>query len=219
MGSTVGDLPASGGSIPASSLHFRTGRKAEAEAMVLAYHYSRRVPGNVQMVGSLHLDGGLFGGDGDMMCAAFWSSPPTRWAEPVLELTRLVRGEHKVPLTFLIARCARELKKRDFDLLVSFADKTQGHEGFVYRACNWNYAGCRKRSVDGIMIDGVFMPGRSCNAVYGTRSPAKLSALLPHKTIEPHFDEGKHCFWLALGRRGAKKAARLGLVRVASRSE
>lgn len=211
MGNTASDQFADGGSIPASSLHFRTGRKAEAETMVKEHHYSRRVPGNVQMIGSLHLDGGLFGGDGPMVCAAFWSIPPTRWKEPVLELTRLVRGKDKVPLTFLIARCVRELKKRDFDLLVSFADKTQGHEGYVYRACNWNYAGCRERRMDGLIIDGTFKPGRSCNSVFGTQSPAKLAAMFPHKKIEPHYDEGKHCYWLALGRRGTKKAARLGL--------
>jgi hypothetical protein len=35
--------------------------------------------------------------------------------------------------------------------------------------------------------------------------------MFPHKTIEPHFDEGKHCYWLALGTKGEAKARRLGL--------
>lgn len=200
-----------GGAIPASSLHFRTGRRQEAEAMVLTHHYSRRVPSNVQMVGSLHLDGGLFGGDGSMVAAAFWSIPPTRWAEPVIELTRLVRADARVPLTFLIARCARELKRIGHDLLVSFADRTQGHEGYVYRASNWTYAGCRQRTNDGVLINGVFHPGRTCNSLFGTRSPDKLRQMFPHKSIEPHYDEGKHCYWLALGSRGVAKAKRLGL--------
>ena len=200
-----------GGAIPAPSLHFRTGRRQEAEAMVLTYHYSRRVPSNVQMVGSLHLDGGLFGGDGPMVAAAFWSIPPTRWAEQVIELTRLVRGDDRVPLTFLVAKCTKELKRKGHDLLVSFADRTQGHEGFVYRASNWNYAGCRERANDGMLIDGAFHPGRTCNSLFGTRSLDKLRQMFPHKRIEPHYDEGKHCYWLALGKRGEAKAARLGL--------
>jgi hypothetical protein len=204
-----------GGAIPASSLHFRTGRRQEAEELVLKYHYSKRLPSNVQMIGSLHLDGGLFGGDGPIVAAAFWSIPPTRWSESVLELTRLVRGEYKVPLTFLISRCVKELKRRGYDLLVSFADRTQGHEGYVYRASNWNYAGCRGRTNDGMMIDGVFYPGRTCNSLFGTRSLDKLRQMFPNKTIEPHFDEGKHCYWLALGKRGEEKAARLGLTREA----
>lgn len=204
---------ADGGAIPASSLHFRTGRRQEAEQLVLKYHYSRRVPSGVQMIGSLHFDGGLFGGDGEMVAAAFWSSPPTRWAEPVIELSRLVRGNLQVPLTFLISRCANELKKCGHDLLVSFADRTQGHEGIVYRAANWNYAGCRDRSNDGVLLDGVFFPGRSCNALFGTRSPNKLQQMLPTKKVQPHYDDGKHLYWLALGRRGEEKAARLGLIR------
>ena len=122
---------ADGGAIPASSLHFRTGRRQEAEAMVLTHHYSRRVPSNVQMVGSLHLDGGLFGGDGQMVAAAFWTFPPTRWAEEVVELARLVRGDDRVPLSFLLSKCVKELKRQGRDLLVSFADRTQGHDMVV----------------------------------------------------------------------------------------
>lgn len=83
--------------MPVSALHFRTGRREEAEGLVKTYHYSRRVPANVQMVGSLHLDGGLFGGDGPMVAAAFWTYPPTRWAEQVVELARLVRADVDLP--------------------------------------------------------------------------------------------------------------------------
>jgi len=211
MGSTVSNQLTGGGSIPVSSLHFRTGRREEAEAMVLAYHYSRRIPSAVKMIGSVHLDGGLFGGDGPMLAAAFWSFPPTRWAEPVIELSRLVRGNDKVPLTFLISRSAKELKRQGCDLLVSFADKTHGHDGYVYRASNWHYAGCRERRMDGLMVDGAFIPGRMCNNKFGSSSPPKVRQMFPHKAIEPHYDEGKHCYWLSLGRRGAKKAERLGL--------
>lgn len=208
---TVGHPPTDGGAIPASALHFRTGRREEAERLVMSHHYSHRIPSNVQMVGSLHLDGGLFGGDGPLVAAAFWSIPPTRWSESVLELTRLVRGDDRVPLTFLISRCAALLKRQGHDLLVSFADRTQGHEGVVYRAANWRYAGCRGRANDGAVIDGAFYPGRTCNSLFGTRSIERLQMLFPHKTITAHFDEGKHCYWLPLGAKGESKARRLGL--------
>lgn len=205
---------ANSGAIPASSLHFRTGRRQEADGMVLAYHYSKRVPSNVQMIGSLHLDGGLFGGDGPMVAAAFWTIPPTRWKEPVIELARLVRGDERVPLTLLVSLCVRELKKRGNDLLISFADKTQGHEGYVYRASNWRYSGKLERRMDGLMVNGQFIGGRACNHKFGTRSPDKVKGLKPGWTIEPHFDQGKHCYWLPLGKKGEEKAARLGLVGV-----
>jgi hypothetical protein len=35
--------------------------------------------------------------------------------------------------------------------------------------------------------------------------------LKPGWSIEPHYDEGKHCYWLALGTKGEAKAKRLGL--------
>ena len=200
-----------GGAIPAPSLHFRTGRIDEASELVLRHHYSRRVPSNVQMIGSLHLDGGLFGGDGPMVAAAFWTFPPTRWTEEVIELARLVRGDDRVPLSFLLSKCVQELRRQGHDLLVSFADRTQGHEGFVYRASNWNYAGCRERRMDGLIVDGAFVPGRTCNGKFGTRSPTRVREMHPHKHIEPHYDEGKHLFYLPLGKRGTEKAARLGL--------
>lgn len=184
----------------------------EASDLVTKFHYSHRPPANVQFVGSMHLDGGLFGGDGEAVAAAFFSIPPTRWAEPVLELSRLVRRDgERPPLTLMISLCCRALRRLGNDLLVSFADRTQGHEGIVYRAAGWVYGGCRERAMDGILIDGAFYPGRTCNSLFGTRSPDKLKTLFPHKVIEAHFDEGKHLYWRALGRRGLAKAKRLGL--------
>jgi hypothetical protein len=199
-------------SLAAKDLHFLTGQVAESEALVMRYHYSKRVPGSVLMIGSLHEQGGLFGDQGPAAAAAFFSSPPTRWTESVIELTRLVRRDDvKVPLSRLIAFCCKELKKRGFDLIVSFADRTQGHEGYVYRACSWNYAGCNERANDGVIMDGTFIPGRSCNARFGTRSPTKLQEMFPEREIVPHYDEGKHLYWKALNKSGKKKAERLGL--------
>jgi hypothetical protein len=190
--------------------HFWTGRKQEADGLVLTYHYSSRVPASVQLVGSLHESGGLFGDCGPMVAACYFSIPPTRWSESVLELTRLVRREDiKPPLTKLIALCCNELKKKGHDLLVSFADSTQGHHGGVYRAASWNYSGMNNPRNDGILIDGVFIPGRTCNAKFGTQSPSKLLEM--GIDCVPHFDTGKHLYWRALNKSGKRKAERLGL--------
>jgi hypothetical protein len=195
-------------------LHFRDGQTEAAFDLVKRYHYSRRFPSNVQFIGTLHDDGGLFGDFGEAVAAVVFSIPPTRWAEPVLELSRLVRADRRVPLTQLVAKACRALKHRGHDLLVSFADRTQGHHGGVYQAASWSYAGCRDRAVDGLMVDGVFWPGRSCNSRWGTRSPSKVSAIIGREAL-PHYDEGKHLYWRAMGPRGNAKAARLGLSSVA----
>jgi len=61
------------------------------------------------------------------------------------------------------------------------------------------------------LLDGTFIPGRSCNAKWGTRSPEKLTHILGREVL-PHYDEGKHIYWRALSKSGKRKAARLGLL-------
>lgn len=194
------------------TLFFRDNQWNDACALVEKYHYSGRVPSNVQFVGSLHKPGGLFGDAGEIVAAAFFSIPPTRWADHVLELSRLVRADEQVPLSHLISASCASLKKRGERLLVSFADRTQGHHGGVYKACSWLYAGCRERRMDGVIYQGKFVPGRSANSRWGTRSPKRLAerGIL----VEPHYDEGKHLYFKPLGVAGKTRAKRLGLVSV-----
>jgi len=197
-------------------LHFRIGDVDAANLLVKAHHYSARPPANVQVVGTWHEDGGLFGDYGVAVAACFLCIPPTRWSEPLLELSRLVRAPRVThPLTGLIASTMRHAAAGGTDLVVSFADRTQSHHGGIYQAASWRYDGCREKRMDGLVIDGTFHAGRSCNSAWGTQSPEKLQRILPGRRIEPHFDEGKHLYWRALSRKGYAKAARLGLKHVA----
>jgi len=187
----------------------------EAVALVKTFHYSHRAPANIQLVGTFHTAGGLFGDFGPAVAAIFFSIPPTRWAEDVLELSRLVRHDDcRVPLTRLIALACQRMKSDGVDLLVSFADAGAGHHGGIYQACSWAYDGQRNRSCDGVLIAGRFVPGRTCNSRYGTRSPDKLRDILK-QDVQPHYDIGKHLYWRALSRSGKAKAVRLGLKRMA----
>ena len=193
--------------------HFAFGHREEAEALVLKYHYSHRIPSNIQAVGTLHVDGGLFGDLGPAIAACFFSIPPTRWSEEVWELSRLVRDEeHHPSLTSLISSTVGEMKRQGLiDLVISFADWTHGHHGGIYQAASWQFAGKRDKRMDGVIVDGQFKPGRSCNSTWGTRSPRLLSERMPNSTIEPHFDEGKYLYFHPLNKSGQKKAKRLGL--------
>lgn len=195
------------------TLHFRIGLLGEASDLVERFHYSGRVPSNIQCVGTWHADGGLFGDQGVAIAACFFSIPPTRWSEDVLELSRLVRRPDViVALTGLISATVRHLSRQSaIDLLVSFADATHKHHGGIYQAASWAYAGQRERRMDGLMIDGTFMPGRNANHKFGTRSPTKLRERMPGRSIEPHYDDGKHLYWRPLNKSGRLKAARFGL--------
>ena len=191
--------------------HLRIGDANAAADLVKAHHYSKRAAGNVQLAAVWHADGGLFGDYGEAVAAVTFSIPPTRWAEEVWELSRLVRvPDFKAALTGLIAQACKAAKAAGAHLLVSFADRTAGHHGGIYQAASWNYHGERSPAMDGCTIAGRFVPGRTCNSTWGTRSPAKLRA----KGIEaePHYDAGKHLYWRALTKEGAARATRLGLV-------
>jgi len=170
------------------------------------------MPANIQQVGTIHLPGGLFGDFGECIGAIIFSIPPTRWTEDILELSRMVRhSDFKFPLSCFIALSCNWLRKSGADLVISFADPTYGHSGVVYKAAGWSYFGQRKASMDGVLINGTFVPGRSCNSKWGTRSPTKLAAML-RTEVHPSFDLGKHLFWKSLGKKGSAKAQRLGLL-------
>ena len=54
------------------NFHFCTGERKPARQLVLDYHYSGRCHNNPVMVGSLHLDGGLFGDNGEIVAACIF---------------------------------------------------------------------------------------------------------------------------------------------------
>lgn len=198
--------------IPISDLYFQIGEKHQSDKLIKKYHYTGRVPSNIQFIGTFHIIDRASNSFSEAIAAIYFGIPPTRWKEPVLELTRLVRKEDvRVPLTRLISLACKNLKTNGYDLLVSYADAGEGHHGGVYQAAGWNYHGKRKSTMDGLIVNGKFIPGRSCNSKWGTRSPHKLRIKFPDWSIEPHYDVGKHLYWKSLGKIGEQKAARLGL--------
>jgi len=195
------------------TFHFHVGRVDDACYLIKHFHYSKRMSANIQVCGTLHDAGGLFGDAGVPVAACVFSIPPTRWSEDVLELSRLVRREDtQVNLTGLISKTCQFIKARKLaNLLVSFADWTQEHHGGIYQASSWCFNGKRDNRMDGLIINGTFVAGRSANSKYGTQSPSKLADMLTGQTVQPHYDEGKYLYWRALDRFGVIKAKRLGL--------
>lgn len=154
---------------------------------------------------------GVFEND-KLKAAIVFAIPAAKWRERVLELSRLVRlPDYTGKLTQLIAFACDELRREKWDLLISYADPAQGHHGGMYQAAGWNYGGFREPCMDGIILDGQFMHGRSCHHKWKTRSPSKLTILLPDRRVEPHYDSGKHLYWRALNVAGKTKAKRFKL--------
>lgn len=181
----------------------------ECNALVLQHHYSQRLPVTVTY------RSGLVDDSGRLVAAVMFSVPPTRWSKPVRELSRLVRVPGvKPPLTMLISKACKELQRRKLaDLVVSFADATQRHHGGVYQAASWAYHEHRAPRNDGFLIDGEFVPGRTCYHRFGTSSRKVVADICEvwGMTFEEHWDAGKHLYWRALTRTGQQWAAELGL--------
>jgi hypothetical protein len=206
-GSTRPGQGRGGGSTPTSPLLFRLGETADARDLIARFHYTRRVKSGGRMIGTFH----RVDRNDECVAACIFHEPPSIWRERVLDLHRLVRRpRHKVPLSRLVAWTCRAIAKAGIaDLLVSYADSTQGHHGGIYQACGWNYHGKRPAKLDGyISRSGTFIPARTATRRLGCNRRYELAK----RGYKPHFDKGKHLYWRALTPAGEAKAQRLGLL-------
>lgn len=113
----------------------------EAREMVVANHYLHRAP-PVSFCYGLHSDGELVG-------VVTFGTPPSRHAlisacasspESVIELNRLWVHD-KMPRnteSWFVSRALAMLPPR---IVISYADTSHGHTGYIYRALGFNYAG------------------------------------------------------------------------------
>jgi len=68
-------------------------------------------------------------------------------ASHVIELNRLcLKSNERNDASFLVAKSLKILPKSK--IVVSFADTSQGHEGYVYQACNFIYTGLSAKRTD-----------------------------------------------------------------------
>jgi hypothetical protein len=109
---------------------------------ILNVHYAKRIP-------SISFAFGLFDGT-ELIGVVTYGRPFSSTlrvgvcgkesAEYVWELNRLVlKYNRKNEASFLVSNSMRMMPKPS--VIVSYADKSQGHVGFVYQACNFIYCG------------------------------------------------------------------------------
>jgi hypothetical protein len=116
----------------------------ECKDWVLNKHYAKRLC-------SISYSFGLFNLDNILIGICTFGSPPSRSlcigvcgienAYKVNELNRLCvnDGLEKNVLSFFVSNCLKQLPN---DLIiVSYADTSQGHNGYIYQATNWIYTG------------------------------------------------------------------------------
>ena len=121
----------------------------EAEPWLLYKHYAKRIPqimfafglyDNIQLVGVI-----TYGIPASpSLCMGICGK---EYAEKVLELNRLcLQDNYKNQASFLVANSIKLLPKPT--IIVSYADTSQGHVGYVYQATNFLYTGLSANRVD-----------------------------------------------------------------------
>lgn len=101
------------------------------------------------------------------------------------ELVRVALTAHMTTVSRVVAISFKLLLQRcpGILLIASFADPDQGHNGGIYQAGNWVYAGMTT-SADEYIVNGRRMHGRALRSIrFGTRNDHKL-ANIPAKNIE-----------------------------------
>lgn len=123
---------------------------------LLKKHYAKRIP-------SISYSFGLY--EGSVLIGVMTIGKPAspslcdgvcgkEYSEYVYELNRLCvkDGLEKNVLSYFVSSCLKMIKE---DLIiVSYADKQMGHNGYIYQATNWIYTGATKERTDIGQEDG-----------------------------------------------------------------
>lgn len=85
----------------------------------------------------------------------------------VCELVRVALCEHITPVSRLLSIATRLLSKQSpgIQLIVSYADESQGHHGGIYQANGWLYSG--SSSTHAYIVNGSQLHPMTLSGVYG----------------------------------------------------
>lgn len=153
------------------------------------WHYSKTVPVSKsvyvgvwehdQFIGAV-----IFGWGANNRIAAPFGLTQTQ----VCELVRVALRRHNAPVSRIVALAMRFLHKQSpgVQLVVSYADPTEGHVGSIYQAGNWVYLGATSDSFE-YRLNGLRLHKRSfTGAVFG-----KPKRALPSQAVKVR-TSGKH---------------------------
>ena len=115
----------------------------ECKDWLLNKHYAKRMC-------SISYAFGLFNDNNILQGVCTFGSPPSRSlcigvcgienADKVYELNRFIINDNKKNIaSFFIGKCLKLLPK--YLIIVSYADTSKNHHGYIYQATNWIYTG------------------------------------------------------------------------------
>jgi len=132
------------------------------------------------------------------------------YQDTFLELNRLVinEGEDRNALSFFVSQSLKQLPKPN--VIVSYADTSQNHHGYIYQATNWIYTGLSAKRPD-YHIKGLNLHSASITDSLGRtdkKEGIKQVTLLREKYGDDFYMEDrarKHRYFYLLGGKQVKK--------------
>lgn len=123
------------------------------------WHYSKKTPVNkLTKFGVWENDkfiGAIIFSCGSAGCSAYSKSLGIQNTE-IAELARVALNSHKTEVTRILSIAVKKLKafSPGLRIIVSYADREQGHHGGIYQGGNWYYIGLSSKDVAFIDSDG-----------------------------------------------------------------
>lgn len=135
----------------ARDLQVRRASRMDCRKFLIDIHYAGRFP-------SVSHAFGLYDGE-ELVGIVTYGVPPSstlrdgvagsEFASSVLELNRLaLKYNRKNEASMLVGASLRNLGRSGNFIVVSYADISEGHTGFVYQACNFTYHGLSAKRTD-----------------------------------------------------------------------
>lgn len=187
--------------------------RAECEEYILQIHYAKRWP-------SISYAYGLFEND-VLVGVVSYGTPPSAplkrglagdaYKMDVLELNRLcLRHNRKNEASLLVGRSLKLLPRNK--IIVSFADTSQGHSGYVYQATNFIYCGLSAKRTDWKVKGKEHLHGQTIADEFRgvkNRAQAMRDKYGDDFYLQPR--PRKHRYIYIVGSKGYKKAVRVAL--------
>ena len=196
----------------------QTIKNQECKEWFLYKHYAKRIPSTSYAFG-LYKEAILVGVCSfgrPMSPALVKGSFNGLYQDTFLELNRLVinEGENRNALSFFVAQCLRQLPQPN--VIVSYADTSQNHHGYIYQATNWIYTGLSAKRPD-YKIKGLDLHSASITDSLGRtdkKEGIKQVELLREKYGDDFYMEDrprKHRYFYFIGNKKQRKEMRSNL--------
>tara|TARA_R100000808_G_C2138537_1_gene146570 strand:- start:556 stop:1236 length:681 start_codon:yes stop_codon:yes gene_type:complete len=172
---------------------------------LLHKHYAKRIPPitysfglfkNKILIGVCTYGNALLNCTTEAICGV-------EYKKLVYELNRLcVYNDHKNCLSYFVSQTIKLLPKPK--ILISFADISQNHNGYIYQATNWIYTGITEQTGGYVyLFDGKYEHPRATLSRLGTRNHKEI--IKKNKNIKYKKLGRKHRYIYFTGNKTQKK--------------